>query len=61
MELCQRIIWCLALLIYWQSFKSISSIEQSSELQKVPNLCFAQSLIETYNMLAAIYVFQLLA
>ena len=49
MKLCQRIFWCLALLIFWQSFKSIGSIEQSSELQKVPNFCFAQNLIETYT------------
>ena len=50
MELHQRIFWCLAFLIFWQSFKSIGSIEQSSEPQKVPDLCFAQNLIETYNM-----------
>ena len=50
MELCQRIFWCLAFLIFWQSFKSIGSIEQSSEPQKIPDLCFAQNLIETYNM-----------
>ena len=60
MKLCQRIFWCLALLIFWQSFKSIGSIEQSSEPQKVPNLCFAQTLIETY-MSVVIYVFRLLA
>ena len=60
MELCQRIFWCLAFLIFWQSFKSISSIEQSSEPQKIPDLCFAQNLIETYNMLVVIYVSQLL-
>ena len=60
MELCQRIFLCLAVLIFWQSFKSIGSIEQSSEPQKIPDLCFAQSLIETYNMSVVIYVFQLL-
>ena len=60
MELCQRIFWCLAFLIFWQSFKCIGSIEQSSELQKIPDLCFAQSLIETYNMSVVIYVSQLL-
>ena len=48
MNICQRIIWCLAFLIVWQSFKSIGSIEQSVEPQKVPNFCFAQNLIETY-------------
>ena len=57
MKLLQRIIWCLALLIFWQSFKSIGSIEQSSEPQKFSNLCFAQNLIETYNMSIVIYVF----
>ena len=60
MELCQRIFWCLAFLIFWQSFKSIGSIEQSSEAQKIPDLCFAQNLIETYNMSVVIYVSQLL-
>ena len=40
MELCQRIFWCLAFLIFWQSLKSIGSIEQSSEPQKIPDLCF---------------------
>ena len=60
MELCQRIFWCLAFLIFWQSFKSIGSIEQSSQPQKIPDLCFAQNLIETYNMLVVIYVSQLL-
>ena len=60
MELCQRIFWCLAFLIFWQSFKSIGSIEQSSEPQKIPDLCFAQNLIETYNMSAVIFVSQLL-
>ena len=59
MELCQRIFWCLAFLIFWQSFKSIGSIEQSSEPQKIPDLCFAQNLIETY-MSVVIYVSQLL-
>ena len=59
MELCQRIFWCLAFLIFWQSFKSICSIEQSSEPQKIPDLCFAQNLIETYNMSVVIYVSQL--
>ena len=61
MKLCLRIFWRLAFLIFWQSFKSIGSIEQSNEPQKVPNLCFAQNLIETYNMSVFIYVFQLLA
>ena len=61
MKLCQRIFWCLALLIFWQNFKSIGSIQWSGEPQKVPNLCFAQNLIETYNMSVVIYVFQLLA
>ena len=61
MKLCQRIFWCLTLLIFWQSFKSIGSIEQSSEPQKLPNLHFAQNLIETYNMSAVIYILQLLA
>ena len=61
MKLSQRILWCLALLIFWKSFKSIGSIEQSSEPQNVPNLCFAQNLIETYNISVVIYVFQLLA
>ena len=60
MELCQRIFWCLAFLIFWQSVKSIGSIEQSSEPQKIPDLCFARNLIETYNMSVAIYVSQLL-
>ena len=60
MELCQRIFWCLAFLIFWQSFKSIGSIEQSSEPQKIPDLCFAQNLIEPYNMSVVIYVSQLL-
>ena len=60
MALCQRIFWCLAFLIFWQSFKSIGSIEQSSETQKIPYLCFAQNLIETYNMSVVIYVSQLL-
>ena len=61
MKLCQRIFWCLAPLIFWQSFKGIGLIEQSSEPQKVSNLCFAQNLIETYNMSVVVYVFQLLA
>ena len=62
MELCQRIFWCLAFLIFWQSFKSIGSIEQSSEPQKIPDLCFAQNLIETiYNISVVIHVSQLLA
>ena len=60
MELCQRIFWCLAFLIFWQNFKSIGSNEQSSEPQKIPDLCFAQNLIETYNMPVVIYVSQLL-
>ena len=60
MELCQRIFWCLAFLIFWQSFKSIGSIEQSSEPQKIADLCFAQNLIKTYNMSVVIYVSQLL-
>ena len=60
MEVCQKILWCLAFLIFWQSFKSIDSIEQSSEPQKIPDLCFAQNLIETYNMSVVIYVSQLL-
>ena len=60
MELCQRIFWCLAFLIFWQSFKSIGLIEQRSEPQKIPDLCFAQNLIETYNMWVVIYVSQLL-
>ena len=47
-------------LIFWQSFKNIGSIEQSSEPQKIPDLCFAQNLIETYNMSVVIYVSQLL-
>ena len=47
MGLCQRIFWCLAFLIFGQSFKSIGSIEQSSEPQNVPNLCCAQNFIET--------------
>ena len=65
MKLCQRTFWCLALLIFWQSFgsveQSIGSVEQSSEPQKLPNLCFAQNLIETYNMSVVIYILQLLA
>ena len=60
MELCQRVFWCLAFLIFWQRFKSISLIEQSSEPQKITDLCFAQNLIETYNMSVVIYVSQLL-
>ena len=60
MELCQRIFWCLAFLIFWQNLKSIGSIEQSSEPQKIPDLCFSQNLIETYNMSVVIYVSQLL-
>ena len=61
MKPCQGIFWCLAFLMFWQSFKSIGSIEQSIEPQKVPNLCFDQNLIETYNMSVVICVFQLLA
>ena len=60
MELCQRIFWCLGFLIVWQSFKSIGLIEQISVPQKIPDLCFAQNLIETYNMSVVIYVSQLL-
>ena len=60
MELCQRIFSCLAFSIFWQSFKSIDSNEQSSEPQKIPDLCFAQNLIETYNMSVVIYLPQLL-
>ena len=60
MELYQRIFWCLAFLIFRQSFKSIDSIEQGSEPQKIPDLCFAQNFIETYNMSVVIYVSQLL-
>ena len=60
MELCQKMFWCLAFLIFWQSFKSIGSIEQSSEPQKIPDLCFAQNLIYTYNMSVVIYVNQLI-
>ena len=60
MELCQRIFWCLSFLIFWQSFKRIGSIEQSNELQKIPDLCFAQNLTETYNMSVVIDVSQLL-
>ena len=60
MEICQRIFWCLVFLIFWQSFKSIGSIEQSSEPQKIPDLFFAQNLIETYNMSVVFYVSQLL-
>ena len=60
MELCQKTFWCLAFLISWQSFKNIGSVEQSSEPQKIPDLCFAQNLIETYNMSVVIYVSQLL-
>ena len=59
MELCKRIFWSLPFLIFWQSFKGIGSIEQSSEPQKIPDLCFAQNLIETY-MSVVIYVSQLL-
>ena len=51
MKLCQIIFWCLACLIFWQSFKSIGSIEESNE---------PQNFIETYNMLAVIYVSVLL-
>ena len=61
MKLCQRIFWCLAILIFWQGFKSIGLIEQSSEPQKVSNLRFAQNLIETYNRSVVVYVSQLLA
>ena len=60
MELCQRIFWCLSFLIFWQSFKSIGSIKQISEPQKIPDLCFAKNLIEAYNMSVVIYVSQLL-
>ena len=60
MELCQKISWCLAFLIFWQSFKSIGLIEQNSEPQKYPDLCFAQNLVETFNMSVVIYVSQLL-
>ena len=60
MELCQGIFWCLAFLLFWQCFKSIGSVEQSSEPQKIPELCFAQNLMETFNMSVVIYVFQLL-
>ena len=47
MEFCQRIFWCLAFFIFGHSFKSIGSIEQSSEAENVPNLCCAQNLTET--------------
>ena len=60
MELCQKIFWCLVFLILWQSFKSIGSIEQSDEPRKIPDLCFAQNLIETHNISVVIYVSQLL-
>ena len=60
MELCQRIFWCLAFLIFWQSFKSVGSIEESSETQKIPDIYFAQNLIKTDNMSVVIYVSQLL-
>ena len=56
MKLCQRIFWYLTSSIFKQSLKSIGSIQQTSELQKIPNLCFAQNLIETYNMSVVIYV-----
>ena len=59
MELCQIIFCCLTFLILWQSFRSIGSIEQTSIPQKIPDLCFAQNLIETYNMSVIIYVSQL--
>ena len=61
MKRCQRIFWCVVFLLFWQSFKTIGSIEQSIEPQKVPKLCFAQNLIETYNMSVVSYVIQLLA
>ena len=55
MKHCQRIFWCLAFLIFWQSFKSIGSIEQSIEPQKSINLCFAKNLIEIYNMSVVVF------
>ena len=58
--LLQRIFGSLASLIFWQSFKSIGSIEQSSELQKNPDLCFAKIRIEIHNMSVVIFVSQLL-
>ena len=60
MKLCQIIFWCLVFLIFIQSFKSIGSIKQTSELQKVSNLCFGENLTETCNMKVVIYVSQLL-
>ena len=53
MKLCQMIFWCL-------SFEYWLKIEHSSEHQEILNLCFAQNLIETYNMSVVIYVSQLL-
>ena len=41
-------------------FQKYCSIEQSSEPQKIPDLCFAKNLIEAYNMSVVIYVSQLL-
>ena len=61
MKLCQRIFWCLTLFNVLANFQKYWLYEQSSEPQKVPNLCFDQNLIETYNMSVVIYVFQLLA
>ena len=37
----------------------MGSIEGSRELKKIPNLCFAQNLVEAYNMSVVIYAFQL--
>ena len=42
------------------SIHNMGKIEQSSEPQKIPDLCFAQNLVETYNMSVVIYISQLL-
>ena len=42
------------------SIHNMEKIEQSSEPQKIPDLCFAQNLVETYNMSVVIYISQLL-
>ena len=49
------VVW--PFLVFWQTFKSIGSIEQRNELKKFPNLCFAQNLIETYNESIVIFMF----
>ena len=58
LKLCQKIRKIRHQKIIWQSSSNIGSIYESSELQKIPNLCFVQKLIEAYNMPVVIYVYQ---